>query len=159
VGQIGTSGAVNIRQTSCVEQTEIDSGLPVLVLDGARFSDLQGFYEEVSNRLIPGASWGRNLDAFNDILRGGFGTPDDGFELRWVNSALSRERLGWDATIGFVEQKLATCHPQNVPNVEADLSAARRHEGQTLFELIVDIIRRHGTGGREPDERVVLVLE
>ena len=142
-----------------MEQSEINSDLPVLVLDGARFSDLQGFYDEVSNQLIPGASWGRNLDAFNDILRGGFGTPDDGFQLRWVNSALSRKRLGWDATIGFVERKLTTCHPQNVPHVEADLAAAHRHEGETLFDLIVDIIRRHGSGGSEADDNVTLVLE
>lgn len=31
----------------------------------------------MTNRLL---SWGRNLDAFNDILRGGFGTQD-GVEL------------------------------------------------------------------------------
>jgi RNAse (barnase) inhibitor barstar len=142
-----------------MEQTESDSGLPVLTLDGARFSDLQGFYDEVSNRLIPGAAWGRNLDAFNDILRGGFGTPDHGFQLQWINSALSRDRLGWKETISFIERKLTTCHPQNVPNVEADLAAARRHEGETLFELILNIIRSHGSGGGEADDNVKLVLE
>ena len=52
-------------------------------IDGARFDDLEGFWNEVSNHLIPGRYWGRNFDAFNDILSGGFGTPDDGFVLRW----------------------------------------------------------------------------
>lgn len=52
-------------------------------IDGARFTTLEGFYDEVSRVLIPGASWGHNLDAFNDILRGGFGTPPgDRFTLR-----------------------------------------------------------------------------
>ena len=48
------------------------------VLDGFRITTLETFYEEISRVLIPGRQWGRNLDAFNDILRGCFGTPDEG---------------------------------------------------------------------------------
>jgi RNAse (barnase) inhibitor barstar len=139
-------------------QTEAGRPLPVLTIDGAKFSDLDGFYDEVSESIVPGAEWGRNLDAFNDILRGGFGTPEGGFKLHWADPGLSRERLGWDETIRFVEGKLTTCHPQNVPNVQADLTAARRHEGETLFELIVDTIRRHGDGGSEAGDNVSLIL-
>ena len=62
-------------------------------LDGTRFDTLEGFYDEVSRVLIPRAKWGRNHDAFNDILRGGFGTPAGGFVLRWTHSARSRRRL------------------------------------------------------------------
>ena len=67
---------------------ELDAQLPkqVLEIDGRCFDDLDGFFEHVGQRLIPGASWGKNLDAFNDILRGGFGTPDEGFILRWVGA-------------------------------------------------------------------------
>jgi RNAse (barnase) inhibitor barstar len=50
-----------------------------LHVDGSEFSTLEGFYDHVSLRIVPGAEWGRNLDAFNDILRGGFGTPEEGF--------------------------------------------------------------------------------
>jgi hypothetical protein len=35
----------------------------------------------------------------NDILRGGFGTPDDGFTLRWKNHDISRQRLGYRETV------------------------------------------------------------
>jgi hypothetical protein len=58
-----------------------------------RFSTLQEFFEEVSRVLIPGQSWGRNLDAFNDMLRGSFGTPSGGFTINWKNHAPSKERL------------------------------------------------------------------
>jgi len=143
----------------CVEHTEDGESLPVLTIDGARFSGLGGFYDEVSDRVIPGASWGRNLDAFNDMLRGGFGTPKDGFQLRWVNSVMSRERFGWDETIRFLERQLSTCHPQNVPYVQANLAAARRHEGETLFDMIVAMIRNHGLGGDEAHDNVRLILE
>ena len=44
--------------------------------------------------LVPGRRWGRNLDAFNDILRGGFGTPEVGFTLVWRNAHTSQQRLG-----------------------------------------------------------------
>ena len=122
-------------------------GKPVLTIDGAQFSDLDGFYDEVSRNLIPGAVWGRNQNAFSDILRGGFGTPEGGFQL------------GWDETIRFIERKLTTCHPTNRPSVQADLESARRHEGETLFDLIVDIIHDHGPGGPESEDGVLLTLE
>lgn len=66
------------------------------VIDGAAFSNLRGFFKQVSRILIPRRSWGRNLNAFNDILRGGFGTPTEGFVLVWKHSELSRQRLGAD---------------------------------------------------------------
>jgi RNAse (barnase) inhibitor barstar len=136
-----------------------DAVPPTLVIDGERFSDLDGFYDEVSEHLIPGAQWGRNLDAFNDILSGGFGTPDEGFRLLWLNSQLSQERIGWEETGRFLERKLTTCHPQNVAAVEADLEAARMHVGLTLFDILVEIIKTHGPGGAEADDAVVLALE
>jgi hypothetical protein len=37
---------------------------PTFEMDGARFSRLEEFYEEVSRALIPGTCWGRNLNAF-----------------------------------------------------------------------------------------------
>ncbi len=45
------------------------------VLEGRYITSRESFFDEVSRVLIPGAKWGRNLDAFNDVLRGGFGTP------------------------------------------------------------------------------------
>jgi RNAse (barnase) inhibitor barstar len=72
---------------------------PAFEINGARFTDLEGFYDEVEAALIPDAMWGRNLNAFNDILRGGFGTPDGGFVLVWKHHKLSRERLGRQYTL------------------------------------------------------------
>jgi hypothetical protein len=57
-------------------------------------------YDEVNRKLISDVHWGRNLDAFNDILRGGFGTPEGGFILRSVNAARSRDLLGRVAVLG-----------------------------------------------------------
>ena len=42
---------------------------------------LEEFCGVVSWVLIGGAEWGRNLDAFNEMLRGGFDPPAGGFTL------------------------------------------------------------------------------
>jgi RNAse (barnase) inhibitor barstar len=131
---------------------------PTYEIDGSRFGTLQEFYDEVSRVLIPGADWGHNLDAFNDILRGGFGTPDGGFVLRWVNSQLSRQRLGHTETVRQLEQRLETCHPSNRPSVAHDLERAKRGEGSTVFDWLLDIIAVHTAGGGEEEDGIELVL-
>lgn len=137
--------------------TEPSNGLPVLVIDGARFSDFDGFGREFS-RLLVNYTWRGNLDAFNDLLRGGFGTPENGWVLRWLNSELSRSTLGYEATIHRLEQVLLTCHPSQRSNVESRIRRARRRQGPTLFDEVIGIIRIHGPGGRESEDGIVLEL-
>lgn len=130
--------------------------LPVLEIDGSKFADLAGFAREFS-RLLDNHVWhGKKLEAFNDILRGGFGTPEQGFVLRWLHSDASRRALGWEATVDWLEESLVTCHPSNRPQVEQNLAAALRREGTTLFDWIVEIIRNHGAGGDEAEDNVLL---
>ncbi len=78
---------------------------PVLTIDGARFHDLAGFMDEFARVLEPDVYWGRHLDAFNDVLRGGFGTPEGGFILRWGNSERSRRTLGFPETVRWLEAR------------------------------------------------------
>jgi RNAse (barnase) inhibitor barstar len=122
---------------------------PTLEIDGSSFSTLEEFYEEVSRKLVPGAHWGHNLDAFNDILRGGFGTPAGGFTLVWRSSSVSRERLGYPETIRQLERRLQRCHPENRERVASELAAARRSRGPTVFDWLVEIIRDHADVGLE----------
>src|SRR5689334_3214048 len=110
--------------------------LPVLVIDGARFSGFDGFTREFS-RLLNHYTWRGNLDAFSDLLREGFRTPGNGWVLRWLNSDLSRSALGYEATIQQLEQLLLTCHPSNRSRIEAKIRRARRGQGPTLFDEIV----------------------
>jgi Barstar (barnase inhibitor) len=131
--------------------------MPVLVIDGARFSDFAGFQREFS-ALLDDYAWHGNLDAFNDILRGGFGTPETGWVLRWLNSDLSRRALGYEATLERLEALTQTCHPSNLGAVRRRIDMARRKAGPTLFDEIVEIIRGHGPGGDEEEDGVVLEL-
>lgn len=135
----------------------LSDDLPVLVIDGAHFSDFDGFTREFS-RLLCNYEWRGTLDAFNDLLRGGFGTPENGWVLRWLNSELSRTALGYEATTRRLERLLLACHPSNRSTIEARISCARSGQGSTLFDEIVDIIRNHGPGGAESEDGVLLQL-
>lgn len=135
------------------------SAIPVLVIDGEKFSTLEEFYAEVTRVLVPGAGWGHNLDAFNDILRGGFGTPDGGFVLQWTHHATSRERLGYPETVRQLGLRLHRCHPTNRAHVAQELAAATANSGPTVFDWLIEIIRVHGPSGTESEDRVVLVFE
>jgi RNAse (barnase) inhibitor barstar len=125
-------------------------GKPVRELDGARFDTLEGFWNEVERALIPGADWGRNLDAFNDILRGGFGTPEGGFVLVWKDSERSRRMLGYAETARWLEARLPKVHPTNVAGFRERLAAAGRWSGETLFDTLVDTSACTATAAKRP---------
>ena len=53
------------------------------VLDGKNMTSVENFYKEIQRVLCPSFSkMGRNLHAFRDILRGGFGAFDEGESIQ-----------------------------------------------------------------------------
>jgi RNAse (barnase) inhibitor barstar len=132
----------------------------VFEIDGTRFSTLEEFYGEFSRVVIPGFdSQLTNLDAFDDVLSGGCGTPDDGFTLRWKNHEVSKQRLGYPETVRQLELRLTRCHPTNRPQVAQDLKQAQVHRGPTVFDWLTDMIHEHGSGGRYATDGVELLLD
>jgi RNAse (barnase) inhibitor barstar len=116
------------------------------IIDGNKFSNLEGFYDEVQKTLTDKFDgFGRNLDAFNDILLGGFGRFEYGepIELIWKNSTMSSENLGFLETVKYIKEKLEKVHPTNISRVKKDLELAEKREGSTLFEILVEIIQRN----------------
>jgi RNAse (barnase) inhibitor barstar len=118
-----------------------------IIIDGDNFSTLMEFYDEVENKLTRGLDWriGRNLDAFNDVLSGGFGVHEyeEFIRIKWVNAEKSKKDLGQVETIKYFEEKLKKCHPTNISSVAKDLELAKDGKGQMLFDIIVDITREH----------------
>jgi RNAse (barnase) inhibitor barstar len=116
-----------------------------IIIDGNNFDSLDKFYNEIENKMTKGLDWkiGRNLDAYNDILRGGFGVHDyeEPIKIKWINSGQSKKNLGQEETIKYLEEKIKRCHPTNTPSVQQDLENAKRGQGQTLFEFIIEITR------------------
>ncbi len=128
------------------------------VLEGRAFSTLQEFAAHFSEVVLDGHVWNGNLDAFNDILRGGFGTPDGGFVLVWKDHGISRKCLGHGETARRLRRLLKTCHPTGLANIEDRLEAAQKGHGPTLFDELRAIIEEHGPGGAESSDGVALEL-
>ena len=63
--------------------------MKTFILDGNRFDDLEGFYCEIDRLLTKDLTWktGHNLNAYNDLLRGGFGVHEYGepIIIKWLN--------------------------------------------------------------------------
>ena len=111
------------------------------IIDGKNFSTLNGFFDEFRSVLTPAYSWGNNLDALNDVLRGGFGTPDGAYTLLWKNSELSKERLGYPATVKELERRLQRAHAQAHSSIEERIRMAKGQTGETVFDWLVNAIR------------------
>ena len=112
-------------------------------IDGMAFGDFKGFVAHFNSVVFNKRVWNGNLDALNDILSGGFGTPDEGFSLTWRNSHTSRKALGYAETTIWRMENLQRCHPSNRPRVQSELKDAQNNQGETLFDIILEIIRGH----------------
>ncbi|WP_073293052.1 ribonuclease inhibitor [Chryseobacterium polytrichastri] len=123
------------------------------VINGSHFSNLAGFYEEVSKVLTKDINWKvGTLDGFNDILYGGFGIfeNDDEVEILWEESEKSRKDLGFEATKEFYENKIKQGKPFNVELIQEKLNKLIEGKGQTLFDVLLEIIEEH--------KNIVLIL-
>lgn len=115
----------------------------IYIIDGQHFSTLEEFAETFSQVVLPDWCWQGNLDAFNDILAGGFGTPEEGFILVWKNSHLSKTRLGYEEAVRQLHHRLEQCHPTNRGRVAQELTQAQQQLGPTVFDWLIEIIRDH----------------
>jgi len=83
-------------------------------IDGRHFSTMAGFYDEAEQVFTCGLNWkiGRNLNAFNDILRGGFGRHEYGqpIHIQWLAYEKSVRNLGKVTMDTIVEIILDTDH-------------------------------------------------
>lgn len=108
------------------------------VINGGHFSDLEGFYNEVSELFMNDEDWKvGTLDGFDDIL---YSIDSD---ITWKNSQKSREDLGYDLTKEFYENKIRIGKPFNVDLIQQKLDDLTDGKGQTLFEILVEIIESH----------------
>lgn len=69
-----------------------------ITIKGENFSDLESFYNEIDRVLTKDLDWqtGHNLDAFNDLLRGGFGVYEyaEPVKIVWTHFSVSKDKLG-----------------------------------------------------------------
>lgn len=108
------------------------------VINGSHFSNLEAFYEEVSSLFLKDEDWKvGTLDGFDDILYGYEG------EIIWKNVQKSKEDLGFDLTKQYYENKIRQGKPFNVTLIQQKLDDLIAGNGQTLFEILLEIIKSH----------------
>ncbi|PWW19237.1 hypothetical protein DEU40_12056 [Chryseobacterium sp. AG844] len=118
----------------------------MIVIHGGHFSSLGGFYEEASNVLMKDTDWKvGTLDGFDDILYGGFGVIEgkEEIEIIWKESEKSKEDFGFNATREFYENKIRQGKPFNTELIQQKLNELTEGKGQTLFEILIEIIKLH----------------
>ncbi len=118
----------------------------MIVIHGGHFSSLGGFYEEASNVLMKDTDWKvGTLHGFDDILYGGFGVIEgkEKIEIIWKEAEKSKEDLGFKATREFYENKIRQGNPFNTELIQQKLNELTEGKGQTLFEILVEIIESH----------------
>lgn len=132
----------------------MESGKNKIIINGSHFSDPSGFYDEVSSVLMKETDWKiGTLDGLDDILYGGFGVFESGEEIEiiWKESQKSKEDLGLELTRNFYENKIRQGKPFNTELIQQKLDDLLSGKGETLFEILVEIIESH--------KNITLILE
>lgn len=122
----------------------------VIIIDGHKFTDLEGFFCQADKLFIASGSTvqGHNLDAFNDLLRGGFGVHEVGepIVIKWINYGESRKALGYEETARYYKDKLEKTRFSDNYVLKRRMEQALEHKGRTLLDMITGIIREDETG-------------
>lgn len=125
-----------------------------IVIEGNGISDIPSFYAEINRVFMTGEDWhlGYSLDAFNDLLYGGFGAikSNEPVKLLWKNMEKSREALGYAATKQYYEEKLVAGPVFNTEHFRMKLEALNNGTGQTYFDMLLEIIAGHPNITLEP---------
>ncbi|WP_426278529.1 ribonuclease inhibitor [Chryseobacterium sp. S-02] len=110
------------------------------VINGSHFSNLEGFYKEISQLFMQDENWKvGTLDGFDDIL---YGIDSN---ITWKNSRKSKEDLGFELTKEFYENKIRQGKPFNIELIQQKLDELIDGNGKTLFEILIEIIETHKT--------------
>jgi RNAse (barnase) inhibitor barstar len=114
-----------------------------IYLQGSQFHDLEGFYQVFYQSIEWKEDWApaHNLDALNDVLYNCL--PKQTTNLIWENSQKSAADLGVESTQEFYRRKIEQGSPYNITWAKEQLDKLEAGNGQTLFEIILEIFRSH----------------
>lgn len=111
----------------------------IIEIDGANFSTLEDFYDEVGRAFFHEHPWDRSLDAFSRTLDDMLAEHGP-MTIVWKNSEKSREDLSYPETIRQLEGKLTHTPPGLRDEMLFELESAHKGEGNTVFSWIAEIM-------------------
>ncbi len=114
-----------------------------IFIDGAKFSDFEGFMEYMQGVLLDNSYNHKleGLDALADVLEGGFGVYGlkDEVRVKWKEYKKSKQDLGEVETYKYLSENLESCHPTNKEEVKEMIMFAQTDNRYTLFYFILDV--------------------
>ena len=114
------------------------------ILNGKKFNDLDGFFVEFGKMVNgDGGYFGRNLDAFDDCLFGGFGMENP-CVIIWQNCSVSKMRLGHDILLNWCQERIHKkeyLDEDGLKYLTARQEDAKNLVGPTMFDVIVEGIK------------------
>lgn len=118
-------------------------------IDGGSVRSFDDFVDAVNLGFVRhvGGRWNGNLDAFSDYLSW---PEEDEYQLELLGAENCAAHLGHEAHAAWLRAHIRTCHPSHVPDMRSRLERAEAREGETLFDVIREIIAQH------PHVRLVL---
>ncbi len=121
--------------------------MKTLTIRGRYIRDIPSFYTEINRVFMADEAWklGESLDAFNDLLFGGYGAISgrEPVELVWMDIEASRVALGIETTRAHLSAKLRQPELYSGTIIQRQLDQLEEGEGSTYFDTILDIIRDH----------------
>ena len=119
----------------------------VLVLQGSAVTDIPSFYAEINRVFMADEDWqlGHSLDALDDMLYGGYGVlaGHESATVIWQDIEQTRSALGVETTRAWLQAKLDAEGTFNVRTIAAQLEALDAGEGQTYFQIVMEIFAAH----------------
>lgn len=119
----------------------------ILHIEGASINDIASLYVEINRVFMADEDWqlGASLDALDDLLHGGYGAlaGHATATVVWRDIAHSREALGRETTRAWLQSKLDQGGRFNGPAIHAQLTALALGQGQTYFEIVMEIFGSH----------------
>ncbi|MDT3488323.1 ribonuclease inhibitor [Stenotrophomonas maltophilia] len=118
-----------------------------LQVEGAAINDIASLYAEINRVFMAGEDWqlAPSLDALDDLLYGGYAALAGHAQatLIWRDIAHSRTALGMETTRQWLLAKLDTPGSFNTQAIARQLDTLQRGEGQTYFEIVMEIFASH----------------
>ncbi|WP_295570560.1 ribonuclease inhibitor [uncultured Stenotrophomonas sp.] len=118
-----------------------------LQIKGSAIDGIDSLFTELNRVFMASEDWqlGPSLDALDDLLHGGYGAlaGHAAVTVIWRDIEHSRSALGQQATVHWLQAKLQA--PGHFDNraISRQLSAVQRGDGQTYFEIVMEIFASH----------------
>ena len=119
----------------------------ILHIEGASINDIATLYVEINRVFMADEDWqlGPSLDALDDLLWGGYGAlaGHASTTVVWRDIEHSREALGRATTQAWLQSKLDQAGTFNTAVIADQLAALQQGQGQTYFEIVMEIFNGH----------------